>query len=44
MRSSNASPRLLLSRIQGQAVKAGHFFPEENPNETAELLINFLAA
>lgn len=30
--------------VQGQAMKGGHFFPEENPNETAELLTRFLAA
>jgi haloacetate dehalogenase len=30
--------------VQGQAVKGGHFFPEENPTETAELLNKFLSA
>jgi len=30
--------------VKGQALKGGHFFPEENPNETAELLRNFLSA
>jgi len=30
--------------VQGQAIKGGHFFPEENPTETTELLKNFLAA
>jgi haloacetate dehalogenase len=28
--------------VQGQAIKGGHFFPEENPNETTELLAKFL--
>jgi haloacetate dehalogenase len=28
--------------VQGQAMKGGHFFPEENPVETAEILRNFL--
>jgi haloacetate dehalogenase len=27
---------------QGQAMKGGHFFPEENPTETARLLLNFV--
>ena len=31
-------------RVQGQAVKGGHFFPEENPEDTATLLSRFLAA
>jgi haloacetate dehalogenase len=30
--------------VQGQAVQGGHFFPEENPTETAELLNRFLSA
>lgn len=30
--------------VQGQAVTGGHFFPEENPTETAELLKKFLSA
>ncbi|MGJ4940361.1 alpha/beta fold hydrolase [Bradyrhizobium sp. HKCCYLS1011] len=30
--------------VQGQAIKGGHFFPEENPTETAEILTKFLAA
>ncbi len=29
--------------VQGQAMKGGHFFPEENPVETAEILHNFLS-
>lgn len=29
--------------VQGQAMKGGHFFPEENPAETAELLTKFLS-
>ena len=29
--------------VQGQAIKGGHFFPEENPNETTELLSKFLS-
>lgn len=28
--------------VEGQAMKGGHFFPEENPDETAELLVKFL--
>jgi haloacetate dehalogenase len=30
--------------VQGQAVKGGHFFPEENPTETTEILKKFLSA
>jgi haloacetate dehalogenase len=30
--------------VQGQAMKGGHFFPEENPTETTELLSKFLSA
>ena len=30
--------------VQGQAIKGGHFFPEENPAETTELLTRFLSA
>ena len=30
--------------VQGQSLTGGHFFPEENPNETARLLTKFLAA
>jgi haloacetate dehalogenase len=30
--------------VQGQAVSGGHFFPEENPTETTELLRKFLSA
>lgn len=29
-------------RVQGQAVKGGHFFPEENPHETVALIKQFL--
>jgi haloacetate dehalogenase len=29
---------------QGQAMKGGHFFPEENPDDTAALVKQFLAA
>jgi hypothetical protein len=29
---------------QGQAMKGGHFFPEENPDDTAALVKEFLAA
>ena len=29
--------------VQGQAIKGGHFFPEENPAETAEILGRFLS-
>jgi haloacetate dehalogenase len=31
-------------RAQGQPVKGGHFFPEENPNDTAALIKQFLVA
>ena len=30
--------------VQGQAIKGGHFFPEENPTETTVLLKTFLSA
>jgi haloacetate dehalogenase len=30
-------------RAQGQAVKGGHFFPEENPNDTVALIKQFFA-
>ena len=30
--------------VQGQALKGGHFFPEENPDETAVLVKQFLSA
>jgi haloacetate dehalogenase len=30
--------------VQGQAMKGGHFFPEENPLETTKLLSKFLSA
>ena len=30
--------------VQGRAVSGGHFFPEENPTETIELLSKFLSA
>jgi haloacetate dehalogenase len=30
--------------VQGQAVTGGHFFPEENPTETTELLNTFLSS
>jgi haloacetate dehalogenase len=29
-------------RAQGQAMKGGHFFPEENPNDTAAMVDQFL--
>jgi haloacetate dehalogenase len=29
--------------VQGQAMKGGHFFPEENPDQTTEILRKFLA-
>jgi len=29
--------------VKGQSVTGGHFFPEENPNETARLLVEFLS-
>ena len=32
------------SNVQGQSMKGGHFFPEENPDETTELLRKFLAS
>jgi haloacetate dehalogenase len=28
--------------VQGQAIKGGHFFPEENPDDTAFLVKRFL--
>jgi haloacetate dehalogenase len=31
------------NNVQGQAIKGGHFFPEENPTETTELLKRFLS-
>ena len=31
-------------RAQGQAMKGGHFFPEENPDDTAALVSQFLTA
>lgn len=31
-------------RAQGQAMKGGHFFPEENPDDTAALVKRFLSA
>jgi len=30
--------------VQGQAMKGGHFFPEENPDDTAVLVKQFLSA
>ena len=30
--------------VHGRAIKGGHFFPEENPTETTELLNKFLSA
>ena len=30
--------------VQGRAVKGGHFFPEEDPTETAKILMEFLSA
>lgn len=30
--------------VQGQAMKGGHFFPEENPDDTAVLVKKFLSA
>jgi haloacetate dehalogenase len=32
------------NNVQGQPIKGGHFFPEENPAETTELLKKFLSA
>jgi haloacetate dehalogenase len=31
-------------QAQGQSIKGGHFFPEENPNDTAVLVKQFLSA
>jgi haloacetate dehalogenase len=31
-------------QAHGQAMKGGHFFPEENPDDTAVLVKQFLAA
>jgi haloacetate dehalogenase len=36
--------RIWADNVDGRAVKGGHFFPEENPDETAQLLGNFLSA
>jgi len=36
--------RLWAESVEGQAMKGGHFFPEENPVATAELLDRFLSA
>jgi haloacetate dehalogenase len=30
--------------VEGQAMKGGHFFPEENPDDTATILTRFLTA
>jgi haloacetate dehalogenase len=30
--------------VQGRAMEGGHFFPEENPTETADVLAKFLSA
>jgi haloacetate dehalogenase len=30
--------------VEGQAMKGGHFFPEENPDDTATVLTRFLTA
>lgn len=30
--------------VEGQAMKGGHFFPEENPDDTAPILTRFLTA
>jgi haloacetate dehalogenase len=32
------------SHAQGQAMKGGHFFPEENPDDTSVLVKRFLSA
>jgi haloacetate dehalogenase len=32
------------NNVQGQAITGGHFFPEENPTETTEILAKFLSA
>ena len=32
------------NNVQGQAMKGGHFFPEENPSDTTTLLKSFLSA
>jgi haloacetate dehalogenase len=31
-------------RARGQAMKSGHFFPEKNPDDTADLVKRFLSA
>jgi haloacetate dehalogenase len=36
--------RLWAEDVQGQAVPGGHFFPEEYPDKTSELISNFLLA
>jgi haloacetate dehalogenase len=30
--------------VEGKAMKGGHFFPEENADDTATILIRFLTA
>jgi haloacetate dehalogenase len=30
--------------VHGQAMKGGHFFPEENPEDTAAVVKRFLSA
>jgi haloacetate dehalogenase len=32
------------NNVQGQSLSGGHFFPEENPNETVKILTKFLTA
>jgi haloacetate dehalogenase len=36
--------RQWVPRAHGQAMKGGHFFPEENPDDTAALIQKYLAA
>jgi hypothetical protein len=34
----------IVTGVQGQGTKGGHFFPEESPNDTAALVDRFLAS
>ena len=38
----NGHVTFVAPRVQGQAVTGGHFFPEENPDETVTLIRQFL--
>ncbi len=36
--------RIWAPKAQGHSMKGGHFFPEENPDDTASALMGFLGA